>query len=102
MDHDLPATFTLVSAGLRIAHQRQAPFLELVHGRVDVACHVEQQVFANHAHQIDTRVAHVIFRIVLAEAGAHVAVDRVQALCHSAGAVDVGFFGDDDFLVCPQ
>jgi hypothetical protein len=99
VDHDLPATLALVGAGLGVAHQRQAPFLELVHRRVDVAGHVEQQVLADHAHQVDAGVADVVFRVILAEAGAHVAVDRVQALGDGAGAVDVRLLGDDDLLV---
>jgi len=41
----------------------------------------------------------VILRIVFAEAGAHVAVDRIQALGDRAGTIDVGLFGNDDFLV---
>ena len=99
MDHDLPATFTQERAGLRVTHDRHAPFFKLVNRGVNVARHVEQQVFTNHAHEVDTRVAHVIFRVVLAEAGAHVAVDCVQTLCNSTGTVDVRLLGDDDLLV---
>ncbi len=99
MDHDLPAALTLVGAGLGVAHDRQAPLLELVHRRIDVTRHVEQEVFAHHAHQVDSRIANVVFRVVLAEAGSHVAVDRVQTLRHGAGTVYVRFFSDDDLLV---
>ena len=99
VDHDLPAALTLVSAGLGITHDRQTPFLELVHRRIDVTRHVEQEVFAHHAHQVDSRIANVVFRVVLAEAGSHVAVDRVQTLRHGAGTVYVRFFSDDDLLV---
>jgi hypothetical protein len=101
VDHDLPAAFTLIRTRLGIAHQRQAPLLELVHGRVDVTRHVEQQVLAHHPHQVDTRVADMVFGVVLAPAGAHVAVDRVQALGHGTRTVDVGLFGNDDLLVLP-
>jgi hypothetical protein len=41
----------------------------------------------------------VILRIVLSETGAHVAVDRVQALSDSTRAVDVRLLSDDDLLV---
>ncbi len=101
MNHDLPAAFALVGTGLGVAHERQTPFLELVHGRVDVARHVEQQVLAHHAHEVDARIADMVFRIVLAEAGAHVAVDRIQTLGDRTGAVDVRLLGDDDVLVLP-
>ena len=64
-----------------------------------MACHIEQQIFTNHTHQIDTRVAHVVFRVIFAPAGTHVAVDRVKALGNSTGTVDVGLFGNHDLLV---
>src|SRR6185503_4381318 len=53
VDHDLPAAFTKVVPGFRVLHDGQAPLLELVHGRVDVTRHVEQQVFAHQTHQVD-------------------------------------------------
>ena len=61
--------------------------------------HIKQQVFSHHTHQVDTCVAHVIFRVIFAKARTHVAVDRIQTLCHRARAVDVGLFSDYDFLV---
>ena len=61
--------------------------------------HVEQKVFADHAHQVDAGIANVIFRIILAPARAHVAVDRVQTLRDRAGAVDIGLLGNDNLLV---
>ena len=61
--------------------------------------HVEQEVLTDHTHEVDARVADVILRVVLAETGAHVAVDRVQALSNSTGAVDIRFLSDDDLLV---
>ena len=41
----------------------------------------------------------MIFRVVLAEARTHVAVDRVQALGYRAGTIDVCLFGNDDLFV---
>jgi hypothetical protein len=35
-----------------------------VYRRVHVARHIEQQVFPHHAHQVDARVANVIFRVI--------------------------------------
>jgi hypothetical protein len=90
---------TQVAPGLRVLHDRQAPLLELVHRGIHVARHVEQQVLAHEAHEVDARVAHVVLGIVLAPARAHVAVDRVQALGHRAGAIDVRLLGDHDLLV---
>jgi hypothetical protein len=60
---------------------------------------VEQQVLAHHPHQVDAGVADMVFRLVLAPARAHVAVDGVQALGDRARAIDIGLFGDDDLLV---
>ena len=77
VNHNLPATFALVVAGLGVLHQRQAPLFELVNSGVNVARHVEQQIFTHHAHEVDSSVAHVIFRVILAEACTHVTVDRV-------------------------
>ena len=61
--------------------------------------HVEQQVFPHQPHQVDASVADMVLGIVLAPAGAHVAVDGVQALGDRAGAIDVGLLGNDDLLV---
>ena len=80
MDHDLPAAFTKIMTSVRVFHDWQAPVLKLVNCRVNMAGHIEQKVFANHSHQVDTGIAHVIFRIVLTPAGAHVAVNSVEAL----------------------
>ena len=103
VDHDLPAAFAKVVTRLRVLHDRQAPFLELVHRRIHVTRHVEEQILAHHPHQVDAGVADVIFRVVLAPARAHVAVDRVEALCDGAGAVDIGLLGDDDlFVLTPE
>jgi hypothetical protein len=70
-----------------------------VNSGIDVTGHIEQQVFAHQTHQVDTRIPHVVFRVILAPTGAHVAVDGVKPLGDCAGAVDIGFFGNDDFLV---
>ena len=99
VDHDLPAPFAQVAARLRVAHDRQAPFLELVHGRVDVAGHVEQQILAHQPHQVDAGVADMVLGLVLAPAGAHVAIDGVEALGDRARTIDIGLLGNDDLLV---
>ena len=102
VDHDLPAPFTLVGARLRVAHQRQTPFFEQVHRRIDVTRHIERQVFTNHAHQVDSRIAYVVFRVVLPETSSHVAVDRIKTLCHRPGTVDVRLLSDNDlFALAP-
>ena len=51
------------------------------------------------APNTDQSSANVVFRVVLAEAGSHVAVDCVQTLRHGAGTVYVSFLSDDDLLV---
>ncbi len=84
MDHDLPAAFTKILPVVRVLHDGQAPVFKLVHCAVHVAGHVEEQVFAHHAHQVDAGVANVILWIVLAPACAHVAVDGVEALSNRA------------------
>ena len=101
VDHDLPTALTQIGSLFLVAHNRQAPIFEIVDRGVDVAGHVKRQIFAYHTHQVDTRIMHVIFRVVLTKAGTHVAVDRVQTLGHGTGTVDVGLFGDHDLLVLP-
>ncbi len=58
----------------------------MVHGIVDVAAQVEDQVFAGDAHQVTTDVTDVVGRIVVT----HVGVDRGQALGDRTGAVQSG------------
>ncbi len=99
MNHDLPSPFTQIAPGVRVLHDGQAPLFELVHGGVNVAGHVEQQVFAHQPHQVDASVADMVLRIVFAPPGAHVAVDGVQALGDRAGAIDIGLLGNDDLLL---
>src|SRR5438874_2085343 len=47
VDHDLPFAFALISSGLGVAHDRQTPFLKLMHRGVDVARNVVAQILAN-------------------------------------------------------
>ena len=101
VNHDLPSPFTQIAPGFRVLHDGQAPLFELVHRGVDVTGHVEQQVFAHQPHQVDTSVADMVLRLILAPPGAHVAVDGVQALGDRAGAIDIGLLGNDDLLVLP-
>jgi hypothetical protein len=90
---------TQVAPGFRVLHDGQAPLLELMHRGVDVTRHVEQKVLAHHTHQVDARVADMVLGLVLAPAGAHVAVDCVQTLGDRTRTIDVGLLGDDDLLV---
>ena len=99
MDHDLPLAFTLVAAGFRIPHQRQAPFLELVHGGVHMPRHVVGEVLAHHAHEVVARVPDMVLGLVFVPLHAHVAVDGVESLRHRAGSVYVRLFGHDNLEV---
>ena len=99
VNHDLPSPFTQIAPGFRVLHDGQAPLFELVHRGVDVTGHVEQQVFPHQPHQVDASVADMVLRIIFAPAGAHVAVDGVQALGDRTGAIDIGLLGNDDLLV---
>src|SRR5487761_2111652 len=101
MNHDLPTPFTQIQTLLLVAHDGKTPLFKVMHSGVYVACHVKQQIFTHHAHQVDTCIAHMIFGIVLAKACAHVTVDRIQALGYRTGTHDVCLFGDDDLLVLP-
>ena len=99
VDHDLPAAFAKVLSRVRVFHDRQTPVFKLVNRAVDVAGHIEQQILADHAHQIDPCITDVIFGVILAPARTHVTVDRVEALSNRTRAVDIGFLGDDDLFV---
>src|SRR5262249_11515008 len=99
MNHDLPSPLSQIAPSLRVAHNGQAPLFELMHRGVDVTGHIEKQVFTHQPHQIDTRVADMVLRIIFAPSGAHVAIYSVQALSDRAGAIDIGFLGDNDLLV---
>ena len=61
----LPVGVPLVLTGFRVPHDRETPFLELVHGGVDMPADIVDQILAHHAHQIVARVADVVFRTVL-------------------------------------
>ena len=103
MNHDLPTPFTQITPGFRVLHDRQAPLFELMHRGVNVTCHVKQQVFPHHPHQVDAGVTDMILRLVLAPAGAHVTVDGVQPLSDRTGAVDIGLLGNDNlFVLTPE
>ena len=96
MDHDLPLAFALVSPGLGVAHDREAPFLELVNGGVDVPRDVVAEVLPHEPHEVVPRIADVVLGLVLSPLHAHVAVDGVQALGDGAAALDVRFLHADD------
>jgi hypothetical protein len=99
VNHDLPSPFTQIAPGFRVLHDRQAPLLELMHRRVHVARHIEQQVFPHQPHQVDARIAHMVFGIIFAPARAHIAVDRVQTLGDRTRAIDIRLLGNHDLLV---
>jgi len=65
----LPTPFTQIRTLLLVAHDGETPFFKVMHSGVYVASHVKQQIFTHHAHQVDTRIAHMIFGIVFAKAG---------------------------------
>src|SRR5512139_534712 len=75
---------------------RQAPFLEQVHGVVDVAAEVVGEVVAGDAHQVVGDHAGVVGGILL---GADVGVDRGQALRHGAGAIHRGLVDQLDLEI---
>ena len=55
------------------------------------------QILAHQTHEIIACVADMVFGSVLVPLHAHVAVDRIQALCDGAAALDIRFFDADDF-----
>ena len=97
VDHNLPFAFALVPPGFRVPHDGKAPLLELVHCGVDMPSDIVTQILAHQTHEIIACVADMVFGSVLVPLHAHVAVDRIQALCDSAAALDVCFFDADDF-----
>ena len=80
------AVFVLDPAG-------QAPLFEQMHGVVNVAAHVEDQVFADQTHKVGADHADVIVGGVFAEVG----VDGGQALGHGAGALEGGLVAQHHF-----
>jgi hypothetical protein len=104
VDHDLPFSgANRLGAAFQGAHglaffavevfalfgllpDRQAPLFEQVNRIVDVAAQVEDQVFADDAHQVVADHADVVVRGVFADVG----VDGRQALCHGAAALHGG------------
>src|SRR2546427_2525915 len=99
VDHDLPLAFALVVSGFGVAHDRQAPFLELVHRGVHMPGDVVAQVLAHQAHEVVARIADMVLGLVLAPLHAHVAVDGVETLGDGTAALDVRFFDADDLQV---
>ena len=99
VDHDLPFAFSQIAAGLRVLHDRQTPFLEHMDRGIDMAGDVEDQVLAHQAHQVASRVAHEVFRLVLAPLHAHIAVDCRQAVSDGAAPFDVRLFDNDNLQV---
>ena len=96
VNHDLPLAFAQVAAGLRILDDRQAPLLEHVYRRVDVAGDVVDQVLAHQTHEVAARVAHEVLGLVLVPLHAHVAVDRGEALRDGPATLDVRLLHEDD------
>ena len=45
VNHDLPLAFAQISPGFRVLHDRQAPFLKLMHGGVNMSRNVVAQIF---------------------------------------------------------
>ncbi len=54
------------------------------------------QILPHQTHEIIACVADMVFGSVLVPLHAHVAVDRIQALCDGAAALDVRFLDADD------
>jgi hypothetical protein len=54
------------------------------------------QILANQTHEVISCVTDMVFGSILVPLHAHVAVDRIQALCDRAAALDVRFFDADD------
>jgi UDP-glucose 4-epimerase len=50
---------------------------------------VVDQILSHETHQVAACVAHEVFGLVLAPLHAHVAVDRIEALCDGAAALEV-------------
>jgi hypothetical protein len=81
-------------AGLVLLPDRQPPLLEQPHRVVDVAAEVEDQVFADDAHQVVADHADIVVRAVLADVG----VDGRKPLGHGAGALHGRFVHQHDGL----
>jgi len=63
----------------------------MVNRGIDVAGDIVAQILPHQTHEVVACVADMIFGLVLVPLHTHVAVDRVQALCHRAAALDVRF-----------
>jgi hypothetical protein len=59
---------------------------------VDVSSDIVAQILPHQTHEVVARVADMIFGPVFVPLHAHVTVDRIQALCDCAAALDVRFF----------
>ena len=99
VDHDLPFAFALIPPGLRVSHDRETPFLELVHGGIDMASDVVAQILAHQTHEVIARVADMIFGLIFVPVHAHVTIDGIQALSDCSAPLDVGFFDAYNFEV---
>src|SRR5229473_1250852 len=87
LDHYLPAPFTFVAA-VGLLEERQPPVLEHVHGRIDVARDVIDEIFATEPHQVLAHVADEVLRLILAPLHPHVAVDRRKPHRNGSAALD--------------
>ena len=99
MNHDLPFALAQIAAGFGVLHDRKAPFLEFMDGRIDVAGNVVAEILAHQSHQVIAGVAHMVFRLVLVPLHAHVAVDGIEALGDRSAALDIGFLDADNLEV---
>src|SRR5262249_47085235 len=99
VDHDLPFAFALISPGFRVPHDGETPLLELVDRGVDVSSDIVAQILPDQTHEVVARVADMVFGPIFVPLHAHVTVDRIQALCDCAAALDVRFFHAYDLEV---
>ena len=66
-----------------------------------MASDIVAQILPHQTHEVIACVADMVFGLVLVPMHAHVAVDRIQALCDRAAALDVRFLDADDLEVTP-
>ncbi len=96
VNHDLPLAFAQIPPGFRVFHDGQAPLLELVHRRVDVAGNVVPQILPHQPHEIVPGVADMVLGLILVPLHAHVAIDCIQALSDSAASLNICLFDADN------
>ena len=97
VDHDLPFALTLIPPGFRVAYHGQAPLLEFMHRRIDMARDVVAQIFAHQTHEVIARITDMVFGLVLAPLHAHIAIDRIETLGNRATALDIRLLDANNF-----